>query len=134
MHRVASLTNLFLPSGDELTLLTDATRDEDALVELFATGITAVVHKQGAKGATYHDVERSVPASAFSVEEVDPTGAGDCFGGAFTTYWLRGIDPETALRRAAAAGALAVGKRGPMEGTSDCETIDAFIKHHRETA
>lgn len=134
MERIVGLTDLFLPSGDELTLLTDAARDKDALCELFGRGITVVVHKQGAKGATYHDAERSVSVSAFPVEEVDPTGAGDCFGGAFTTYWLRGTDSEVALRRAAAAGALAVGKRGPMEGTSDGETIDAFIKHHEEAA
>lgn len=134
MHRIVDLTDLYLPSGDELSLLTLATRDEGALSELFGKGITAVVHKQGAKGATYHDAERSVSVSAFSVEEVDPTGAGDCFGGAFTANWLRGIDPETSLRRAAAAGALAVCKRGPMEGTSDGGTIDAFIKHHEEAA
>lgn len=134
MDKIVGLTDLFLPSGAELTLLTDATKTEDALAELFGKGITAVVHKQGASGATYHDAQRSVSMSAFPVTEVDPTGAGDCFGGAFTTYWLRGTDPETALRRATAAGALAVGKRGPMEGTSDRAAIDALIKHHEETA
>ena len=134
MHRIVGLTDLLLPSGDELTLITDTTRDEDALAELLGKGITAVVHKHGSQGATYHDAERSVLVSAFPVEEIDPTGAGDCFGGAFTTFWLRGLDPETALRRAAAAGALAVGKRGPMEGASDGGTIAAFIKHHEETA
>lgn len=131
MHRIVGLTDLYLPSGDELTLLANAARAEDALAELFGAGITAIVHKQGAKGATYHDAEQSISVSAFSVEEVDPTGAGDCFGGAFTTYWLRGANPKTALRRATAAGALAVGKRGPMEGTSDSEAIDAFVENQK---
>ncbi|WP_417818925.1 sugar kinase [Tritonibacter scottomollicae] len=134
MQRIVSQTDLFLPSGEELTLLTNADNDRDALTELFGMGISAVVHKQGAQGATYHNAARSVTATAFTVDEVDPTGAGDCFGGAFTTHWLRGTDPEIALRLATAAGALAVGKRGPMEGTSDAATIEAFIKHQEEAA
>ncbi|GGH38027.1 Sugar or nucleoside kinase, ribokinase family [Cribrihabitans marinus] len=130
MQRILGMTDLFLPSGEELTLLTEAARDQDALAELLGQGVRAIVHKQGAKGAEYHDADGSVRAPAFPVEEIDPTGAGDCFGATFTTHWLRGTDPERALRLAAAAGALAVGKRGPMEGTSDGETIEAFIKHH----
>lgn len=134
MHRIVGLADLFLPSGEELTLLTDAASPEAALAELFDAGITAVVHKNGAKGATYHDRDGAMSAQAFAVEEVDPTGAGDCFGGAFTTLWLRGVDPETALRKAAAAGALAVTKRGPMEGTSDMSAIDAFLQSQKDIA
>ncbi len=132
MHKLLGQTDLFLPSGDELTLLTYASSTDDALAELFGKGVSAVVHKNGSKGATYHDVKQSVTARAFPVDEIDPTGAGDCFGGAFTTYWLRGTDPTTALLRACAAGALAVGKRGPMEGTSNADDIDSFLKHHGE--
>ena len=129
MRQILGMTDLFLPSGGEMTLLTEATAAADALAELFGLGVRAVVHKRGATGATYHDADRSVSVPAFAVEEVDPTGAGDCFGGTFTTHWLRGTDPETALRLAVAAGALAVGRRGPMEGTSDSETIETFIRH-----
>ncbi|MCR9109101.1 sugar kinase [Marivita sp. XM-24bin2] len=134
MHQLLDQTDLFLPSGDELTLLTEASNEDDALAELFGKGISAVVHKKGSKGATFHDLQQSVTARAFSVDEIDPTGAGDCFGGAFATYWLRGTDPATALLRASASGALAVGKRGPMEGTSNAEEIDAFLRHHGEPA
>lgn len=134
MRRILAMTDLYLPSGEELTLLTEATDEAGALAELFGLGVSAVVHKQGAAGAAYHDAAHSVFRKAFPVEEIDPTGAGDCFGGAFTTLWLRGTDPEVALRHAAAAGALAVCRRGPMEGTSDMPTIAAFIARHEEAA
>ena len=34
------------------------------------------------------------------------------------------------LRRANAAGAIAVGRKGPMEGTSSREEIDRFLAAH----
>ena len=126
MQAILSLTDLFLPSGEELTLLT-RTKDETAAVaELLESGIQAIVHKQGARGVTYFDASGSRFVPAFTVEEVDPTGAGDCFGGAFTALWLRNEDIDRALTLAAAAGALAVTKRGPMEGAAMLETITAF--------
>lgn len=126
MQAILSATDLFLPSGDEITLLTKAWDEAGAVAELLARGIRAIVHKQGSTGVAYHDAagRRFVPA--FDVQEVDPTGAGDCFGGAFTALWLRGEDIDHALRLAAAAGALAVTERGPMEGAATLDTIRAF--------
>ena len=89
-------------------------------------GITAIVHKHGSTGVTYHDAAGSRFVPAFSVTEVDPTGAGDCFGGAFIALRLRGEDIDRALTVAAAAGALAVTRRGPMEGAATLDTLTAF--------
>ena len=125
MAEVLALTDLFLPSGDELTLLTRAQDDADAVRELRAAGMT-VVHKRGARGARLHDGDGALFQPAFAVEEVDPTGAGDCFGGAFMALWLRGADRAEALRLAAAAGAMAASIRGPMEGVRDLEALRRF--------
>lgn len=127
MTRIVGLTDLFLPSGEELSLLTQAQDDVGAIAELLDLGVQAIVHKNGSEGATYHDADGSFSVAAFQVEEVDPTGAGDCFGGAFTALWLRGTPPQEALRQSAAAGALAVTRRGPMEGTSTSEEIAEFL-------
>lgn len=126
METILSLTDLFLPSGDEISLLTTARDDAGAVAELLARGIRAIVHKQGARGVAYHDAtgRRFVPS--FAVQEVDPTGAGDCFGGAFVAVWLRGEEIDRALTLAAAAGALAVTQRGPMEGAASLDTIRTF--------
>lgn len=128
MDRVLSLTDLFLPSGPELTLLTRATDPDDAVSELLARGITTIVHKSGTEGATLHDAAGTLHQPAFPAVEIDPTGAGDCFGGAFTALWLRGTDRAEALRLAAAAGARAVGIRGPMEGVSTLTDLRTLIQ------
>lgn len=130
MAEMLSLTDLFLPSDHELTLLTKAKETEAAIKELLDRGITAIVHKQGARGVGYHSVTRQEFVPAFKVKEVDPTGAGDCFGGAFTAFWLRGMDITEALTLAAAAGALAVTHRGPMEGAFDLATLRRFVRDH----
>lgn len=128
MSRMVALTDLYLPSGDELTLLTDADTADAAIAELLGRGVRAIVHKRGAAGASYHDRHGSVSADAFAVTETDPTGAGDCFGATFTVLWLRGLPASDALRFAAASGALAVTKRGPMEGTATLDELQDFIR------
>lgn len=132
MTRIIGLTDLFLPSGDELTLLTDAQDPPGAVAELLQRGVTAVVHKRGAGGARYHDWGRQFSVDAFEVKELDPTGAGDCFSATFTSLWLRGRHPESALEIAAASGALAVTRRGPMKGTADLPTLERFVLDHKE--
>ena len=64
---------------------------------------------------------------AHKVEVVDPTGAGDCFCATFVALMAQGFAFAEALRFANAAGALAVGKTGPMEGNSSLAEIEAFL-------
>ncbi|WP_343315626.1 sugar kinase [Brucella sp. BE17] len=125
-------TDLFMPSGSEIFLFTKATEEHAAIDELLARGIKAIVVKRGADGASYHDASGTVIAPALNVKEVDPTGAGDSFGAAFVTQWLRGETPARALRIANATGARAVGVKGPMEGTSTMAEIEQFIADNRE--
>jgi sugar/nucleoside kinase (ribokinase family) len=62
--------------------------------------------KLGAEGAvaSVDGVVHRAPAE--SVDEVDPTGAGDAFDGVFLAAIARGADVDDALRRACHAGAL----------------------------
>ena len=120
-------TDLFLPSGPELFLFTTAQDEAGAAAELLSRGLAAVVVKKGADGAAFYGKAAQMNVPAFSVEEIDPTGAGDCFGAAFVTFWLRGLAPAEALRRANAAGAIAVTRRGPMEGATTAAELDAFL-------
>ena len=126
--------DLFLPSGPELLLFAEADDEEAAVDEILGRGVRAVVVKRGAAGADHRDASGIVRQPAFAVEEVDPTGAGDCFGAAFVVFWLRGLPPAEALRYAAAAGARAVTRRGPMEGASTLAELDAFIAADRGAA
>lgn len=131
IEAVLSFTDLFLPSGDELFLGVETAEVDAAIAQHLASGIKAVVHKRGAEGATFYDGTQALNQRPYPAEEVDPTGAGDCFGGAFTALWTAGESPAECLRLAAAAGALAVMKRGPMEGAEHAETVRAFADSHR---
>lgn len=130
MAEILRMTDLFLPSGEELFLLTDAKETEAAVTELLGLGIGTVVHKLGAEGVHHYSNDSNMFFPAYSVEEVDPTGAGDCFGGAYTALWLQGVPPEEALPLAAAAGAIAVTRRGPMEGTTPIAALRDFAAAH----
>ena len=127
LGRMLRQCDLFMPSGPELTLLTQAVSEEGAVAEILGLGVAAIVVKRGSGGASYHDRDGAVHMRAFPVAEVDPTGAGDCFGATFVTCRLRGCGVEDSLRYANASGARAVGVRGPMEGTSGFAELDAFI-------
>lgn len=124
---VLGQADVFLPSGEELFLFTRARGEASAAAELIARGVRAVVVKKGAAGAALYDMEGRTAVEGFAVEEVDPTGAGDCFGAAFVSRWLAGDPPDRALALANACGALAVTRRGPMEGIATLAEAEAFL-------
>jgi sugar/nucleoside kinase (ribokinase family) len=124
---VCSEADLLMPSGNELFLLANADSEAEAVRRLLARGAKAVVLKRGLAGASYFDANGGISAPAHLVDEVDPTGAGDCFGATFVCCWLRNMPPSQALAYANASGALAVRKRGPMEGTSTLAEIVALV-------
>ncbi|MDR5837031.1 sugar kinase [Caballeronia sp. LZ034LL] len=128
-HLIAS-TDVFLPSGHEVTLLTQADSEEAAIEELLGRGVREIVVKQGAQGCRLYDGGQRLDHPAFAVEEVDPTGAGDCFGATYIACRMQGMDAERALRYASASGARAVQAKGPMEGTSTLAQLDQFISEH----
>ncbi|WP_265519368.1 sugar kinase [Nitratireductor luteus] len=121
-------TKIFLPSGDEIFQFTEATDEEGAIHDLLSRGIGEIVMKRGDKGASYFAPGVRFDVAAHAVEERDPTGAGDCFGGAFVALRLAGQPPETALRYANAAGARAVTEIGPMEGASTRAELESFLE------
>lgn len=110
--------DIFLPSGSEVTMLVDAATEDEAIGKLLALGVREIVIKRGAGGASHIDASGRRHVASLAVTELDPTGAGDCFGATFVTCRKLGMPPEQALSFANAAGALAVTRRGPMEGVS----------------
>ncbi len=127
LDRVLALTDIFLPSGEELFFFASSKDETAAVSELLNRGVSCVVLKKGASGAVYHDKEGAVASPGFAVDEVDPTGAGDCFGAAFVSMQLRGAPAAEALQIANACGALAVTRKGPMEGIFPLAVVEAFI-------
>jgi len=124
---ILDYTDVFLPSGHEVTLLATAGSERAAIDELLQRGIREVVVKRGKDGCSFYDGTDEIHVPSIQVEEVDPTGAGDCFGATYIACRSQGISVAEALRYACASGARAVSFRGPMEGTASLAELDAFI-------
>ncbi len=122
--------NVLLPTAEEAHILTDITDDDQATNALLSGEDQVAVLKRGSEGCSvYHRGER-IDVAGFAVEEVDPTGAGDCFNAAFLTGLEYEWPLEKVARFANAAGALAVTKQGPMEGAPTHNEIEAFMTLH----
>ncbi|MBX5223207.1 tagatose kinase [Rhizobium sp. NLR8a] len=126
--KVLAAADLLLPSGDELFTAAGITDEASAVARLLERGIGEIVLKRGEQGASFftHDLAR-VNCAAFAVDEIDPTGAGDCFGATYLTCRRKGMAPGAALLHANAAGARNVTRLGPMEGVSTLAELTAFI-------
>ncbi len=119
-------TTILLPSGEEAEMLTKKESEEQACLELLDKGPEIVVLKRGGEGCTIFSRGRKekVEIPAFKVEEVDPTGAGDSFGGAFIVGYLKEWDLEKIGAFANAVGALKVKNFAPMPETSYMDVME----------
>lgn len=106
--RALRLTDLFLPSLEDITALTGETDAEAVVAWGHAAGARQVVLKLGARGALASDGRRCERIAPHAVTVVDATGAGDCFAGNLLARLAAGDDLFTAARYANAAAALAV--------------------------
>jgi len=90
-----------------------------------------VALKRGAAGSTLFTQDLTLEIAPFSVTQVDPTGAGDCYAAGLVTALLRGWDLATAGMFANAVGALATTRLGPMEGTFGLADVAQFMATQR---
>jgi sugar/nucleoside kinase (ribokinase family) len=98
--------------------------DEDiACRHLLANGIPIVALKRGDRGSQVFTDSQVIEVPTIQVDEIDPTGAGDCYGGAFVVGLLEGWDLAGVARFANVVGALAVTQKGPMEGAPYREQV-----------
>jgi sugar/nucleoside kinase (ribokinase family) len=126
--RLVDVADLVLPSGEELFVAAGTEGEEAAVSALFARGVTEIALKKGERGSTFFAADGArLDCPAFKVVEVDPTGAGDCFGGAYVACRRLGMPAAKALEYANAAGARNVSVQGPMEGAGTRAELDAFI-------
>lgn len=126
--KLVAAADLLLPTGEELERAAGVEGEAEAIRRLFEMGVKEIVLKRGVDGATYFGGRGDrIDAPAFVVQEVDPTGAGDCFGGAYLTCRRLGMSQKQALTYASAAGARNVMVLGPMEGAGTRQELDAFI-------
>lgn len=132
LNEVMERSTCLMPSTSDLDYLFPNLSEDAAISELLDAKAEVVVIKRGHLGATVVGHGERYDIEGHSVMEVDPTGAGDCFGGTFIGLLAQGASLRDAGEKANAAGAMAVTRRGPMEGNSSPAEITAFLKTQSE--
>jgi len=109
--------HIVIASEDELGLVVTNPQDElSAAGELAASGVSQLVIKRGARGATVWLEGKAHHAAAVPVTVRDTIGAGDAFTAGYLSGVLDGLTAALALRRGTVVAAFAVAGVGDWEG------------------
>ncbi|WP_377510776.1 sugar kinase [Octadecabacter sp. R77987] len=127
MFEVMESSSILLPSTSDLDFLYPDLSEDAAVEKLLNANADIVAVKRGAGGVTIVSNGERHDFAGYAVSEVDPTGAGDCFCGTFVSLISQGASLYDAGMQANAAGAIAVTRRGPMEGNSNPSEIAQFL-------
>lgn len=130
LDRLLATTDILSTNAREARLMTG--RDDLAAAAILLAARTrggSAIVRDGAAGCWV--VRPDAPADpvlipGFPVHAVDSNGAGDAHGGVLAAALSRGADLLTAARRANAAAAIAVTRRGPATAPTS-EEIDRVL-------
>jgi 2-dehydro-3-deoxygluconokinase len=128
MSDVLRLTDIALPSWDDITAITGLTEPDAIVDHCLHGGAKVVALKLGAEGALVASAGECHRIAPFPCQPVDATGAGDTFGGAFVARLVAGDELLDAGRYAAAAAALSTQGYGAVAPIPRADTVLAALK------
>lgn len=121
------LCDLFLPSIDDVNVLSGHDHPDAILDWSHSLGARQVALKLGAQGALASNGARRERIAGHRVQLVDATGAGDCFCGNLLARTARGDSIFEAARYANAAAAVAVQGFGAVAPLPQPELVRALL-------
>ncbi|NMB98310.1 MAG: sugar kinase [Clostridiaceae bacterium] len=122
--------SILLPGEEELLLITGEMTVEAAVDKIFSKYATTeiIALKRGKKGCTIYSNNKSFDLGVYTVEPVDPTGAGDSFDAAFLCGLLENKPLVECAKMATAAASLCTAAFGPMEGDISIENVNKLME------
>lgn len=128
-----ALTDILIPNETEAAILSgcDVSTDDgikQAASRLLQSGIKTIVMTRGNRGASLISEKGIEHFSAFPVEPVDTTAAGDAFVGSFAVAFAEGRPLTEAVRYGNAAGALAATKTGAQTSMPDRKDLNKMLQ------
>jgi len=130
LEQVLSYVDVFVPNDEEAQRLTGEHDPRRQAQKLLDAGCGAVVITMGGRGTLLMDRQQIVEASAFLVQVVDSSGAGDAFAAGFIVGLLEGWSMADTLRFASAIGASSCTQLGCTPGVFTREQAQAFLQTH----
>jgi sugar/nucleoside kinase (ribokinase family) len=128
-ERVLARTDVWTGNADEaheLVGVHDPALSVEAVAARLPVGAVAIV-RDGPRGCHVHVGGRTIALPGHPQEPVDTNGAGDTHTGVLVAEAARDAGWVEAARRANAAGAIKVTRRGPATAPT-AEEIDAFLQ------
>jgi ribokinase len=98
---------------------------------LLKYGILHVIVTMGSRGVMHSSNDAKAmhrQYSAFTVNAIDSTGAGDTFAGTFAAAIAQGMDVKIAIQRAQAAAAICVTQRGAQPSIPHSAEVDRLLQ------
>jgi len=109
LRKIISKTNIFLINESELHLLTKGQNIDRSVKEVLSMGPEKVIVKFGSKGAKCFSKIENIDVGVYPVRKViDPTGAGDVFGGGFISGLVDGLSIKDAMLRGSALASFCI--------------------------
>ena len=119
-------TDYLLVNLPEAKMLSGCDSKEAAIETLLNAGAKNLIMTEGKHGSGCYSKEGCITAPAFPVKAVDTTGAGDTFTAGLLHAFSQGMEPQQAMRFAAACAAEAVqvvGARTSMPTAAQMDII-----------
>lgn len=109
LNEIISRTNILLINESELKEYTGIDRVRAGAEKILLMGPEKVIVKLGSRGSICIDKNQEIKTGVYPVPEVlDPTGAGDVFGGGFISGLSEGLSIIDAMRRGTALASFCI--------------------------
>ena len=109
LKKIISKSNILLINESELHLLTKEQNVDKSIKEVLSMGPEKVIVKFGSKGSKCFSENENIVVGVYPVKKViDPTGAGDVFGGGFISGLVDGLSIKEAMLRGSALASFCI--------------------------
>lgn len=125
VKKALKYTDLFLPSEEELFLITQKRNLDEAVKSL---RIKKIIVTRGEKGAILYEKNKKVSFKGFKVKVLDTTGAGDAFSAGISVGILKKYKGKKLLKFANAVAAISVQKIGAISSLPTLKEVKEFLE------
>ena len=109
LESLLNRTNILLINESEIIELTKSNELKKAAHMVMSMGPEKIIVKQGSKGARCFSIDDELSVGVYPISKVvDPTGAGDVFGGGFVSGLAEGLPIYDSMRRGTALASFCI--------------------------